>query len=125
MEALIAAIVEGVLSGGIAAFGAWYAVRAGVRNLEATEHRRERISCVINLYGLRYVLSPDPVQRDEDRTRFMFEIGRAGALFADDREVQKRLRDFYDSTKTHTQLQRDIAARLQTGSQNAEDAARL
>ena len=80
VAAIVAGVLSGLLGGGIAAWGAWYAVKTGVSDLEATERRRQKISCVINLYGLRYVLSPDPVQRDEDRTRFMFEIGRAGAL---------------------------------------------
>jgi hypothetical protein len=87
VSVLVAALISGVLGGGIAAWGAWYAVKAGVNDLEAIERRRQKVSCVINLYGLRYVLSPDPVQRDEDRAQFMFEIGRAGALFADDMEV--------------------------------------
>ena len=95
IAAIIAGVLSGLLGGGIAAWGALFAVRAGVRDLEATERRRQKISCVINLYGLRCVLSPDPVQRDEDRTRFICEIGRAAALFADDAEVQKQLRDFY------------------------------
>ena len=71
----------------------------GVKDLEATELRRQKLDCIVNLYGLRYVLSPDPVQRDEDRTKLMFEIGRAGALFAEDVEVQKGLRDLHDARK--------------------------
>jgi len=125
LAAIVAGILCGLLSGGIAAWGAWYAVRTGVRDLEATERRRQKISCVINLYGLRYVLSPDPVQRDEDRTRFMFEIGRATALFADNQEVQKRLRDFYSAVQSGNQLKREVTARQQTGNPDPQDAGRL
>jgi hypothetical protein len=124
-EATIATIISGLLSGGIAAFGAWIAVKLGVSDLEAVERRRQKISCVINLYGLRYVLSPDPVQRDEDRTRFMFEIGRAGALFADDAEVQKKLRDFYGAVQKQDQLKREIVAREQAGKPDPQDGGRL
>ena len=98
---IIAGVLSGLIGGTIAAWGAWYAVKvgikAGVKDLEETELRRQRIACVINLYGLRYVLSAGPVQvqRDEDRTQFMFEMGRAAALFAHDVEIQKKLRDFY------------------------------
>jgi hypothetical protein len=128
-EATIAAITAGVLSGlfggGIAAWGAWFAVKAGVRDLEATERRRQKISCAINLYGLRYVVSSEPVQRDEDRTQFMFEMGRAAALFADDPEVQKKLRDFYSAVQSNTQLQREAVARQQSGKPDLQDAGRL
>jgi hypothetical protein len=92
-------ILCGLIGGSLAFWGAIRAVRAGVRDLEATELRRQKLDCIVRLYGLRYVFSPEPVQRDEDRASFMFEFGRAGALFAEDVEVQKGLRDLYDATK--------------------------
>lgn len=123
--AIVAALVSGVLGGGLAAWGAWYAVKRGVQDLEATERRRQKISCVINLYGLRYVLSPDPCQRDDDRTRFMFEMGRAAALFADDEEVQKKLRDYYGYMQSLNKLHEEVTARQQAGKPDPQAAARL
>ena len=72
---IAAGILCGLIGGALAFFGAILAVKLGVKDLEATELRRQKLDCIVNLYGLRYVLSPEPVQRDEDRTRFMFEYG--------------------------------------------------
>jgi hypothetical protein len=55
----------------------------------------------------------------------MFEIGRAAALFADDNEVQKRLRDFYGAAESLTQRQREMTARQQAGTPSPQDAGQL
>jgi hypothetical protein len=96
---IVSGILCGLIGGTLAFIGAVRAVRAGVKDLEATELRRQKLDCILNLHGLRYVLSERPAQRDEDRTRFMFEMGRASALFAEDAEVQKGMRDFHDAIK--------------------------
>jgi len=102
-ESSIATILSGIfcglIGGALAFLGAKRAVKEGVRDLEETEIRRQKLDCILNLYGLRYVLGQGPCCRDEDRTRFMFEISRASALFAEDVEVQKGMRDFHAGIK--------------------------
>lgn len=92
-------IISGLLGGGLAVLGAWIAVRIGIRDLERTEIRRQRVLCITNLFGLRYALTAERTARAEDTASFMFEINRAGALFADFPEILNEIRDFYDSTK--------------------------
>lgn len=55
----------------------------------------------------------------------MLEIGRAGALFADDTEVQKHLRDFYSAVIEQSRLRAEIDARGAAGSPDASDAGRF
>lgn len=55
----------------------------------------------------------------------MFEIGRAGALFADDMEVQKKLRDFYNGVTAQSKLQAEIAARQAAGKPDPQDGGRM
>lgn len=55
----------------------------------------------------------------------MFEIGRAGALFAEDTEVQKKLGDFYSTVSDQNRLRAEIDARVATGSPDASDAGRF
>jgi len=94
---ILSGVLCGLIGGALAFIGAMRAVKEGVKDLEKTELRRQKLDCILNLYGLRYVLGEGPSCRDEDRTRFMFETSRAGALFAEDAEVQKGMRDFYDA----------------------------
>jgi hypothetical protein len=103
--AMWSGILSGAICGGSAIVGAIWAVRKGLRELEETEIRRQRVECITSMYGLRFVLS-DPSAgfspRPEDVARFMFEFNRAGALFAKDGEVLNGLRDFYESVRTKT-----------------------
>ncbi len=103
MSAESAAIWSGVLSGlicgAMAIVGALAAVLKGIRDLEKTEIRRQRVECITTLYGLRFVLSEGFSPRTEDVARFMFEINRAGALFGENRECLNCLRDFYESVR--------------------------
>ena len=92
-------IISGLLGGGLAITGALLAVSKGVRDLERTEIRRQRVLCITNLFGLRYAITEDQNARPDDKARFMFEINRAGALFADYPEILNEIRDFYESTR--------------------------
>ena len=100
MSPQTATILEGVISGLLGGGLSVLAVLWGVRNLEKTEIRRERVSCITNLYGLRYALSDGFSARAEDQAHFMFEMNRAGALFAHDHEILNDIRDFYEVVRT-------------------------
>jgi hypothetical protein len=97
---ILAGVISGVIGGGLAILGALLAVRKGVRDLEENEIRQQRVTCIANLYGLRFALSPELSARPEDQARFMFEINRAGALFADDPEILNGIRDFHDAVRS-------------------------
>lgn len=105
-----AAVISGALAGGLAIIGAILAVRKGVRDLEQTEIRRQRVLCISNLYGLRYAITEGFAARPEDQAHFMYEINRAGALFADDPSILSDLRDFYDEVSS--KAQKDATPRL-------------
>jgi hypothetical protein len=66
----------------MAAIGATLAVFKGVRNLERTAIREQRVLCIMNLYAYRYAISENEgfSPRAEDKAHFMFEINKAGAL---------------------------------------------
>jgi hypothetical protein len=73
-----------------------------VRDLEDTEIRRQRVSCIINLYGLRFVLGENGqgfFLRADDTAQLMFELNRAGALFANSADVLNDLRDLHDALR--------------------------
>ncbi len=99
MATILAGVISGVLGGTLAIIGAILAVRKGVRDLERTEIRRLRVECITNLYGLRYAITDGFAARPDDQARFMFEMNRAGALFADDVEILRELRDFYEEVR--------------------------
>ena len=85
------------IAGIFAIVAALKAVRKGFVALEAQEIRRQRVECIINLYGLRFVISNDHSPGEEMRNRFMFEINKVVALYGNDTNVQKNLRDFHES----------------------------
>jgi hypothetical protein len=100
---IISGVLSGVFGGGLAVVGAVLAVRWGVRDLEETEIRRQKVNCITSLYGLRFVLgeiAEGSFVRIEDLDQFMFEINRAGALFAEQTGILNDLRDFHDVLKT-------------------------
>ena len=66
----------------------------GIRKLEESEIRKQKVECIINLYGLRFVMVEGHDHSAEDRSRLAFEMNRAGVLFAEDSEVQKNIRDY-------------------------------
>jgi len=82
---IVGGVVSGILGGGLAVGGALWAVGRGIRNLEDAEIRRNRVSCVTNIYGLCPIFSSTPAKdppRTEDVAAFSFEINRAKLLFA-------------------------------------------
>ena len=97
---ILAGAISGALGGTLAVFGALRAVRNGIRDLEEVEIRRQRVSCITSLHGLRFILSvrpPSVPPRPEDIAAFSFEINKAGLLFADDMDILKDLRDFREA----------------------------
>ncbi len=94
---IFAGALGGLICGGLTFFGAFYAVKKGIEDLELSEIRRIRVECITSLYGLRFAITDGFSARPEDLSRFMFEMNRAGALFADDEDTLNGLRDFYDS----------------------------
>jgi hypothetical protein len=134
MSAETAAIWSGILSGTIcgvlAIVGALAAVLKGIRDLEKNEIRRHRVECITSLYGLRFILSEGYSPRPEDVARFMFEINRAGALFAEDAAVLNGLRDFYESARSKNSdatdrlitLIKDMAQNTRLAIRNLSDA---
>ena len=93
---LLAGVISGAAGGGLAIAGAVWAVRNGIRRLEETEIRRQRVDCITRIYGSRFVLGvmpPAPPPRPEYVSQFCYELNRAGALFAEFPDVTNLLRD--------------------------------
>lgn len=97
---ILEGIISGVLGGSLAVVGALWAVHNGIRDLEDVEIRRHRVTCITNMYALRYifgVMPPAGPPRAEDAAAFAFEINRAGLLFADTPGILNDLRDLHDA----------------------------
>jgi hypothetical protein len=91
ISALISAAsgISGAIVGGvIAARGAIKAVEKTSGDLELTEIRRQKVRCLVALYGLRWVVSDAPNIPDDYKAQFN-EINKVPALWADDAEVMK------------------------------------
>jgi hypothetical protein len=91
---IVAGVLSGVVGGGLATLGAILAVNIGIRKLEESEIRKQKVDCIVTMYGLRFVMVEGQNHAQEDRSRLMFEMNRAGVLFADDPQVQNDLRDY-------------------------------
>ena len=73
-------------------------------DLESTEIRRQKVECLVALYGLRRVISHGGGNvPDEFRARFNSEINKVVARWADDSEAMKNFRD-YAAEKTPDRL---------------------
>ena len=98
---ILAGCLDGLIGGGLTILGVYVTVKWGspkatewsLRVLEETEIRKMKIECLVNLCGYRFAMTNDFNARDEDRSRFMFELNRVPALFAGDEEVQNHARD--------------------------------
>lgn len=77
--------------------GSVKAVQVASQNLESQEIRRQKIQCVVALYGLRWVAGHGaaPV---EYRAKLSFEMCKIVSLWADDPNVMAVLRDFHAET---------------------------
>jgi len=97
-SALIAggAAVFGALVGGATAYlAAIKSFKMNSQAIESTEIRRQKVECVINLSGLKWVLGSYQLVPDEFKARFLFELNRISVLWSNDRETMRSLRDFY------------------------------
>jgi len=97
-SALIAggAAVFGALVGGATAYlAAIKSFKMNSQAIESTEIRRQKVECVINLSGLKWVLGSYQLVPDEFKARFLFELNRISVLWSNDRETLRSLRDFY------------------------------
>lgn len=77
-------------------------VEATFRQLEQTEIRRQKVECIVALFGLRFVLGNNPAF-PEFRAQFMYALNKIAVLWADDANVLKNLRDFYGSVQQANQ----------------------
>jgi hypothetical protein len=98
MDALLISLLSGlvgsVIGGALAIWGARSTLRASQRDIEIDELRRLRLDCLVNLVGLRFVIADEQTfVSDDDKSRIMFELNRAVALWADNNRVQNLLRD--------------------------------
>jgi hypothetical protein len=96
-SALIAAIsglLGAVIGGLFAAWGSIKAVTVASRNLESNEVRRQKIQCVVALYGLRWVTST-PNAPEDYRAKLSYETSKIVSLWADDIKVMAVLRDLH------------------------------
>jgi hypothetical protein len=100
--ALVSAIISGasgivgaLVGGALAAWGAIKAVEKTSRDLESTEIRRQKIGCMVALSGLRWVIGAGLNSPDEYKAKLNYEMNKISALWADDPEVMKNLRDYY------------------------------
>jgi hypothetical protein len=88
-------ICGAIVGGLLAAWGAIRAVEKTSQDLESTEIRRQKVQCLVALYGLRWVISDAPNPPDDYKAKFNYEMNKIPTLWAADLEVMKNLRDFY------------------------------
>lgn len=126
-SALIAgfAAILGAFLGGAATYRA--AIRGFKMNsqaVESTEIRRQKVDCVINLSGLKWVLGSYQLVPDEFKCRFLFELNRISALWSSDRDVIRGLRDFFaDRTNEHlVSLIQSLCASIDLEAEELSDA---
>jgi hypothetical protein len=90
--ALTSGFVGAVSGGLLCAWGSVKAVRAAQRDLEFDEVRRQRVECLVNLMGLRFTLTGQlSLASAEDKSRMMFELNRAVALWSDNASIIEHL----------------------------------
>ena len=87
-------ILGAIVGGLLAARGAIMAVEKAASDLETTEIRRQKVECLVNLYGLRWVISDALNLPDEYKSKLNYEFNKLPVLWGDDAEVMKNLRDF-------------------------------
>ncbi len=102
LSAVIAAVsglLGAVIGGALAAWGSIRAVRVASQGLESSEIRRQKIQCVVALYGLRWVAGLGNAP-EEYRAKLSYEMCKIVSLWADDANVMAVLRDFHAETST-------------------------
>ena len=100
MSALIAAVsglAGAVIGGALAAWGSVRAVRVASETLESNEIRRQKIQCVVALYGLRWVAGQGNAP-EEYRARLSYEMCKIVSLWADNANVMVVVRDLHAET---------------------------
>lgn len=98
-SALIAggAAIFGAIVGGVAAYlAAIKGFKTNSEGVESAEIRREKVECIINLSGLKWVLASYQLVPDEFKARFLFELNKISVLWSNDRETIRLLREFFD-----------------------------
>ncbi len=89
------ASVIGALIGAVATIGAvWIAVALGLRKLRDTEMSRLRIRCVTELIAYRFTIGPTAAAGIEGKTAFFAALNAIPALFGQDADIMRLLRDF-------------------------------
>ena len=104
--ALISGLVGAVVGGAMTVWGSMKALNTTMNNLERAEIRRMKIECVVNLAGLRFLITDNrqgQIRPDADIAKLMFELNRVSTLWADDNEVLKNIRDFH-AERSNTRL---------------------
>jgi len=99
MLSFIGAIVGSM----IGVFGSIWVFRKSTRDLELAEIRRQKVECLVNISGLRFVISKNQPRRDDYATKLMFELNKIPVLWSDDLTTLRALRDFIDD-KTDDRL---------------------
>jgi len=79
---IVSGILSGVIGGVLSIDRSNRGGYMGIRKLEESEIRKQKVDCIVNLYGLRYVMVEGHAHSAEDRSRLAFEMNRAGVLFA-------------------------------------------
>jgi hypothetical protein len=100
LSAVIAAVsglLGAVIGGALAAWGSVRAVRVASENLESNEIRRQKIQCVVALYGLRWVAGQGNAP-EEYRAKLSYEMCKIVSLWANNANVTAVLRDFHAET---------------------------
>jgi len=103
---IMLALLSGVVGGGIAVLAVILALRAVMASVESAEIRRQKLQCLSNIAGLRFLIGQDQQFPLECTARFNMEMNRISILWSDDPEVLVRLREF------HGQNSNELLARL-------------
>ncbi len=85
-------LVGALVGGGLAVWGAIKAVNKTSHDLELAEVRRQKVACIVALTAFRWVLGQNQAPQ-EFRASFISELNKIPALWSDDPEVLKNVRD--------------------------------
>jgi hypothetical protein len=87
-----AALLGGVIGGSFAVWSAHKVVKWTSDGLEAEEIRRQKVICITAIAGLRWTISPGQAT-PEWKAKFISELNKVSALWSDDSEVLRNIRD--------------------------------
>jgi hypothetical protein len=99
----LTAVIGAIVGSTIGVLGAIWIFKKSTNELELVEIRRQKVECLVNIAGLRFVLSMGQPRREEYASKLMFELNKIPILWSDDVATLSMLRDF-NADRTNDRL---------------------